>query len=194
MIDMGCSLKEAVMPMLDFAQIKQEHSIVSVAERLNLALKKDGATLRGECPSGAPGDRKFVITPAKNIWYSFAAQKGGDVIALVAFVKGISQREAAAWIVGDTEPEKKKPEPTRTEKVEAGQPSEGFQPLPYLVPDHEMVIAVGFDPDFAATHGIGYAPRGVMRGYVAIPVRDSKGKLLGYCGVHEAKLPTSWHK
>jgi DNA primase len=178
--------------MLDFQEIKRTHPIERVAERLGIALKKDGATLRGNCPSGAEGDRKFVITPSKGAWYSFAAQKGGDCISLVAFVKGIGMKEAAAWIVGDTEPEKKPEIPVKAQAVE--KPSEGFAPLEYLVPDHEMVVAVGFDPDFASTHGIGYAPRGVMRGYVAIPVRNCNGKLLGYVGIHDAKLPTSWHQ
>lgn len=184
--------------MLDFQQIKQDHPIEQVAERLGLKLKKAGAQLRGECPSGAPGDRKFVITPDKGAWYSFAAGKGGDVISLVSFVKGIGAKEAAAWIVGETSvPEKKQSQSAeqperRATKEEAGKPSEGFQPLPYLVPDHEAVVAIGFPTDFATELGIGWAPRGVMRGFVALPVRDCNGRLRGYVGIQEAKLPTSW--
>lgn len=184
--------------MIDFQQVKKDHSIMDVAERLGLKLKKDGAAFRGACPSGAEGDRKFVITPTKSCWYSFAAQKGGDVISLVAFVQGCSLKEAAQWIVGGNEPEKKQSQSAeqreRSAKTEAAEkPSEGFQPLPYLVADHEAVAAIGFPTDFATELGIGYAPRGVMRGYVALPVRDCNGRLRGYVGIQEAKLPSSWH-
>ena len=37
--------------------------------------------------------------------------------------------------------------------------------------------------------GIGYAPKGMMKGYVAIPIRLPTGELTGYIGVTEAKLP-----
>lgn len=180
--------------MIDFQQVKKDHSIMSVAERLGLKLKKDGAAFRGACPSGAEGDRKFVITPTKSCWYSFAVQKGGDVISLVAFVQGCSLKEAAQWIVGGNEPEKKKEDKPLKETPATTKPSDGFKPLEYLVPDHELMVAVGFDPDFATALGIGYAPRGVMRGCIAIPVRDCNGKLRGYIGVTDCRLPSSWHE
>lgn len=182
------------MPMLDFQQIKLDFPIMGVAERLGLELKKNGAAYRCACPSGDGNERGFVITPAKGAWYSFPAQKGGDVISLVSFVNRVSAKDAAAWILGDTtEPEKKKKRDQPVQKEGVEKPSDGFQPLPYLVPDHEAIVAIGFPTDFAAELGIGYSPRGVMRGCIAVPVRDSNGKLRGYIGVTECRLPTSWH-
>jgi hypothetical protein len=46
-------------------------------------------------------------------------------------------------------------------------------------------VALGFDPEFCERHGIGYAPRGVVRGSVAIPFRNADGVLLGYIGVQD---------
>ena len=178
------------MAYLDFDTIKQAHRIEDVATQLSLKLKPHGAQLRGECFSGKGGERALVITPAKQAWYSFGINKGGDVIALVSHVKGIPPKEAAEWLQGDTQPEKKKPE--KAEEVD--EPKErGFRELDYLQYDHEAVVALGFDPEFAKTVGLGYAPRGVMRGTVAIPVRSSNGNLLGYIGVTDAKLPSNWH-
>ncbi len=77
---------------IDFAEVKEQHTIEDVAQRLGLTLKKHNNQLRGPCPSGAEGDRKFVITPAKSLWYSFAVGKGGDVIALVQFVNNVSAK------------------------------------------------------------------------------------------------------
>jgi hypothetical protein len=41
--------------------------------------------------------------------------------------------------------------------------------------------------------GIGYAPKGMMKGYVAIPTRLPTGELTGYIGITEAKLPKEFH-
>ena len=61
--------------------------------------------------------------------------------------------------------------------------------LDYLEPTHPSVEAAGFDPEEAAKLGIGYASKGLMRGTVAVPIRDEHGTLLGYIGITEARLP-----
>lgn len=169
---------------LDFQKIKAEHPIERVAERLGLKLTKRGEQLRGQCPSGEGDDRALVITPAKGQWYSFSAQKGGDCISLVAFVKGLPLKDSALWIAGEA------PEP---EKSTSAEPSEGFKALDYLDAEHEAVVALGFEPQDAKRLGIGYAPRGILRGSVAIPVRTEQGRLAGYIGVTDAKLPPKWN-
>jgi len=59
--------------------------------------------------------------------------------------------------------------------------------------DHVTVEALGLDPDTAETLGIGYARRGLMKGFVAVPVRLPSGELTGYIGITEAKLPKTFH-
>lgn len=186
------------MAYLDFQTIKDANPIEEVAMKLGLVLKKHGNQLRGPCPSGKGGERALVITPDKQAFYSFGINKGGDCIALVGHVMGLSPKEAAQWLHGDTEPEKKSGTPAEVRERSANQeateqPSEGFKPLPYLVSDHPSVEAIGFPTDFATELGIGYSPRGVMRGQIAIPVRDCNGKLRGYIGVTDCRLPSHWH-
>lgn len=173
---------------LDFEQIKQDHRIEDVADRLDLELKKAGHQLRGPCFSGAEGDRKLVITPAKGLWYSFALNEGGDVIKLVSMVNNVSAKEAAAWIAGaDTAPEKRQ---TRSERTSSRDGSErGLRPIDYLEPDHPAVEAIGFSVPDAEELGLGFAPRGMMRGLVAVPLRTVEGTLVGYIGITEARVP-----
>ena len=66
---------------IDFGELKQRVSIERVAEMLGAKLTKSGARLRGPCPlCKAGGDRAFVVTPAKRLYYCFGAcGKGGDV-------------------------------------------------------------------------------------------------------------------
>lgn len=169
----------------DFAKIKDEHPVEKVAERLGIALKKHGQQFRGNCPSGEGDERALVITPAKGAWYSFVAQKGGDCISLVSFARGISLKEAAAWIVGNqaTVPEK---------SARGDKPTAGFQPLDYLETDHEAVVALGIEPEDAKRIGCGFAPRGIMKGKIAWPVRLTDGTLIGYIGLTDVLLPSNW--
>lgn len=176
------------MSYLDFEQIKADNPIAEVAERLELELKKSGKQLRGPCPSGDGGTRAFVITPSKGVWYSFALQKGGDVLALVQLVHGGSAKDAAQFLAGDTAPLEKPPKRSSTEEGTG----RGFRPLAYLEPDHAAVEALGLEPETATALGIGYAGRGILRGKVAVPVRNEDGSLAGYIGVTEATLPPKW--
>jgi len=63
--------------------------------------------------------------------------------------------------------------------------NEKLQPLQYLEFDHPAVIALGIDAQVAEALGIGYAGKGVARGNVVIPIRDTDGTLKGYLGVTE---------
>lgn len=169
------------MAFLDFHQIKEDNPIESVIDKLELKLTRRGKQYRGTCPSCNGSERALVVTPEKG-FYCFDAKSGGDVLQLVAHINGCDVKEAAMWL-SEAEPEEKK----------KAAPSEGFKPLDYPEADHEAVIALGFETQDAVRIGIGYAKRGLMRGNIAIPVRLSDGKLIGYVGVQEAVLPNSWH-
>lgn len=174
---------------IDFDAVKAANPIDKVAERLGLTLKKSGQQLRGPCPSGEGGARALAITPEKGMWYSFGIGEGGDVLALVQLVNGGDVKDAAQFLTQDTAPlEKAK----RSSQQEGSEARGGFTPLDYLDAEHPAVEAVGFDPEDAAALGIGYAPRGILRGTVAIPIRREDGLIAGYIGVTEASLPPKW--
>jgi DNA primase len=172
--------------MIDFAEVKAANPIEKVVELLGIeVVKQRNGQLRGCCPIHDGNDpRGFVITPAKGLWYCFKGCGGGDQLALIAKVKDITPKEAAEWLVGGTSP--------RTVPDREPVP-EQFQPLDYLDPEHEAVDAVGFPADVAQAVGIGYAPKGTLKGTVAIPIRLPDGRLIGYAGIIEATLPSTWH-
>lgn len=177
-----------VSTFIDFEAVKADNPIDQVAERLGLTLTKRGNQLRGLCPSGQGGERAFVITPSKGVWYSFGLQEGGDVLALVELINQCTTKEAAQFLAGDTvPPEKRKERPSKESGSERG-----FRPLDYLQADHPAVEALGMEAEDAELLGIGYASRGVLRGTVAVPIRLEDGTLSGYIGITEAKLPPKW--
>lgn len=169
------------MSFLNFEEIKAANPISEVVERLGLNMSKSGASLRGKCPTcESGGDRNLVVTPDKNVFFCFSDGKGGDVLQLVSHVKKIGVKEAASWLAGPS---------SAKEKEKGDKPAVGFAPLDYLEPDHEAVIALGFEPGDADRIGIGFAKRGIMKGLVAVPIRLTDGRLCGYIGISEAKLP-----
>lgn len=170
------------MSFFDFEAIKRDVPLSKAAAMLDLQLAKAGAQMRGACPACKEGGpRALAITEGKG-FYCFAAHKGGDVIALVAHIKSIAIKDAAAFL--------SKEAPTIPDTVPQER-AEGktLAPLPYLEAGHAAVSAIGFDVDVAKKLGIGYSPKGLMRGTVAIPVRDEHGVLQGYVGVEDCRLP-----
>ena len=171
---------------IDFAAVKAAVSIEEAVQKLGLQMHKSGNQLRGPCPAcRSGGDRALVVTPAKNLYCCFAAGgKGGDQLALVAHISGCETREAAEWLSGTVTVPSREPV-TGT--------SSGFAELDYLQSDNPAVEAVGFPAEVALALGLGFAPKGILRGTVAVPLRLPDGTLIGYMGVTEARLPNRWH-
>src|SRR5271169_6580385 len=87
---------------IDFGELKQRVSIERAAEMLGIKTTKSGGQRRGTCPiCKAGGDRAFVITPSKGLYYCFGTcGKGGDAITMAANVRNCSLREAAEFLDG----------------------------------------------------------------------------------------------
>ena len=160
---------------IDFAAIKRLCSLEQVANWLGLEVKND----RCQCPVSEGEKRELVLSYDRGSWTCFGCKKkypqkrnSGDQIQLVAHCLEIDEKKAAEHIQtkfhGYT-PSKK------------GLPMEG---LDYLDHAHALLQSLPLDEAKATELGIGYAPRGTLRGYVLIPLRDTKGALRGYLGVN----------
>lgn len=84
--------------------------ILAVAERLNAKLKHTGADWIGACPNGCAKTDGFIVTPGKGIFLCRPSKATGDVIKMVAHVKGYSAIEAAEWITGQARPDRSQDE------------------------------------------------------------------------------------
>lgn len=171
------------MSFVNFQELKAKVPISAVLrEMLGLALKESGDQLRGHCPICKDGgDRAFVATVSKGAFYCFKHAQGGDIISLVAAVRDCPPKDAAAMIarhfglLGDARPE----EPHPQQPAEAA----GLKPLPYLAPEHPSLASLGLSPETCKHFGAGFAPKGIMRGRLAVPIHDEAGVLLAYVGI-----------
>jgi hypothetical protein len=89
-----------VTGFLDFQAIKERIGMNQAISLLNLKVKGEGLQLRAPCPyCKTGGDRALSMNVRKNIFRCFADGKAaGDQIALVAHIRGTSQREAAEYL------------------------------------------------------------------------------------------------
>lgn len=179
---------------VDFADVEARCSIEQAAKFLGLKTTEERMPLRAPCPAcGSGGPRAIVITPLKNLFHCFPSKAGGDQIALVSHVKGVSQKDAAALLSAQSGPGTVQSTSTVQNGTSTIPPHDHFPPLDYLEFDHVVVESLGIDPSTAEALGIGYAAKGMMKGYVAIPVRLPTGELTGYIGITEGRVPKEFH-
>ena len=175
---------------IDFAALKAAISIDQVADWLQLDLgKKPNGQLRGCCPMhNGTSDREFVITPSKGLFFCFGPCGGGDAINLTAHVLKIGTKEAAQRIaehfkIGGGERAEHTSEPVPSASEPVAHKEGGLKPLDYLTTDHPAIEALGLTVAVCDALGIGFAPKGMMRGRVVFPLRLPSGTLIGYQGL-----------
>jgi DNA primase len=182
------------VPFIDFGALKERVSMEQAVQLLGLQLRPQGHQLRGACPvCKTGGDRALVITPAKQLFYCFAGKAGGDQIALVAHLKTCQTQEAAAFLDGNCTVPGTVQNGTVSKKGATIPPTSkerGFGPLAYLEPHHEALQALGVSKETAEAFGSGYAPKGVLRGRYAVPIKSRTGELLAYAGIAVTKDQT----
>ena len=174
--------------MVNFAELKEAVSLEQAVQALGLSLNAHGQQLRGKCPAcESANDRALVVTPGRG-FYCFTAKKGGDVIALAAHVLKLGVKEAAAELqkrAGNSSAGNSTSARNRTSSSPpetASEPPAEFPALTYLETAHESLQKLGIDPETAAHFECGYAPRGTLRGTLAIPIHDLSGMRIGYVG------------
>jgi CHC2 zinc finger len=179
---------------IDFKALKAVATIDRVVPLLRHTMTRRGDQFRSPCPKcQTGGDRALVVTVSEGKFYCFANKRGGDAIALVAHVEGMTQTDAATFIISrlgldnsvDTNSRSgalsKPPEPTGKE---ADSPVfKAMSPLPYLDAHHEAVAALGISAETAEALGIGYASKGTMLRRVCVPIHMRDGMLVAYCGI-----------
>jgi hypothetical protein len=175
------------VPFIDYGALKERVSMEQAVQLLGLKLRPQGNQLRGPCPTcRTGGDRALVVTPGKQLFFCFAGQAGGDQIALVAHLKSCQTQEAAAFLAGNSTVPGTVQNGTVSKKGATIPPApkeRGFGPLAYLEPQHETVQTLGVSQETAAAFGSGFAPKGVLRGRYAVPIKSRTGDLLAYVGI-----------
>ena len=102
-------------------------------------------------------------------------------------------KDAAQFLLEKSSMKKKDTVPQKNEERTKPQATTDFQPLSHLIFEHDMVQDIGISAVDAEALGIGYTNKGLLKGHVCVPVRLVDGSLAGYVGIHEGKVPQTWH-
>jgi DNA primase len=164
---------------------------------------------RGRCPiHQGQGKDAFHVNLDRGMFHCFACGAGGNVLDLVAAMEGCSIRAAAlrlqarhaVQLRGAVSAGPKRPEQNElvTKKREANSPLSFRLNLDRR---HPYLAQRGISPAVADYFGVGYyGADGLMSHRIAIPIHDSQGRLVGYCGraldgtVPRYRFPAGFHK
>ncbi|HEY1747802.1 MAG TPA: CHC2 zinc finger domain-containing protein [Xanthobacteraceae bacterium] len=183
--------------MTDFAKLKESVSIHQAAQFLGITAPEKNGSMRLQCPACKGTDRELAITPAKGVFFCFNAKAGGDLIALVAHVTGLSQKEAAEALdehygvsILPTPPQAEQaPAQLPTPPRRTGFDAQKFASRLAYTPEVEKL---GISKENAERFGIGMCNHGSMRGFVVFPITNgAETHFIGWNGT-EFKLPR-WH-
>lgn len=183
------------MPFVDFAELKTRVSIEQAMQMLGFNLTLHGNQYRGACPvCQTGGDRALVVTPAKGLFYCFAAKIGGDLIALTAHIRGTTVKDAADELNrtfgtvqnstsnGTSTVSKRRATAPQAQEARK-QPA--FDPEAYaarLDASHASLAPLGISAETLKTWKAGYSNSGTNRGRLAIALHDRDGNVLGFAG------------
>lgn len=189
---------------IDFSALKREVSIRDVLARYGLLSglqEKKAGRLVGPCPiHGGKNGTSFNVDLDKNVFHCFSQCGGGNVLDLVMKLErteSIRQagekladwfglkfdrpRRSAAVERGNAEP-KPTPSPPVRSSNEASPNPPLERALKDLNRDHPFLVGRGLTVPTIKTFELGHCVRGLMRGRIAIAVRDDAGQLVAYAG------------
>jgi DNA primase len=183
------------MPWVDYRHIKASVSIEKVLARYNIQLKPTSDHhLAGPCPIPShAGDRSnktaFHVDTKKNVFNCFTHCGGGNILDLVAKMEGCEIRKAAEllneWFLIENE---------LTLKNERPADNNGNKPLTFelkgLKPKHPFLLKEkGLSLATVNEFGVGFCSKGLLAGWIAIPIHNVKGESVAYLGRNGRLLP-----
>lgn len=157
----------------DIAAVREKAPIDEVVSSYVTLRNAGGGSQKGLCPFHDEKSPSFHVTPARQFFHCFGCQEGGDVIAFLMKIDGLSFVEAVERLAdkygvqlrredGDVRDDRPRG-PARGRLVEAHRVAQEFYADQLATPDalaaRQFLDQRGFDQAAADRFGIGFAPR-----------------------------------
>lgn len=183
---------------VEYNEIKAQVSMEMVLRHYQLFddMKPSGKNHISCCPiHQGSNPRQFSVNLDRNLWNCFGNCKAGgnvlDFIALKEFGNNKPEhiRKAALlaqkWFLTGSEPRKNYPVKGR-KKVENKGDKKTNEPLSFALKnlelDHPFFRNKGLNLETIQYFGLGFCTKGTMKNRIAIPIHNTDGQLVAYCG------------
>ena len=192
---------------INFKQLKEQVSIKQILKYYSLLdnLTGKGDTLSGYCPvCEGEADDLFRVSISKNCWNCFGDCSGGNILDFVSQMEECTIREAglkiAEWFSIECTPKKRSPRKSAKKshrppkkksssscvKEKQGKPSKENKPLGFtleLDSRHAYFDELCLSEETIEEYGLGYCPKGFLKGYIAFPIHNMEGEIVAYGGM-----------
>ena len=179
---------------VDFRELRTSLSFPKVLAHYNVQLNVKCERATGYCPmpshQGKRRSPSFSVNLKRGIFQCFGCRAKGNVLDFCCRMEGFNPdlphelRKAALrirniFLVSGASSKQETPK-ARNQRVLVNPPID-FE-LKTLDPDHPYLKERGFTDETIRHFGLGFCNRGMLKGRVAIPLYDPRGKLVGYAG------------
>ena len=157
----------------DIALVRERTPIADVIGEYLQLRNAGGGSLKGLCPFHDEKSPSFNVTPAKNLWYCFGCNEGGDVITFVQQIDSLSFVEAVESLARQSGITLRYEEGGRSTRREEGKRQRMLEAhrvaaeyfaeqlfSPQAVAGRRFLTDRGFNREHAEHFGLGFAPAG----------------------------------
>ena len=184
----------------DVTEVRDRARIDEIVGQYVALRRAGGGSLKGLCPFHDERTPSFQVTPGRGLFHCFGCGKGGDVIAFLQEIEGLSfvdavERLAArsnvtlAYEDGDRPSGARRPAAGQRQRiVEANRAAqrwfaEQLAGSAEAAPARQFLAERGFDQAAAARFGVGYAPRNANAVLDVLRTAGHDGDLLVTAGI-----------
>ncbi len=158
----------------DIAEVREKARIDDVVGSYVTLRRAGGGSMKGLCPFHDEKSPSFHVTPSRQMFHCFGCQEGGDVIAFLMKIDGLTFVESVERLAekygvqlrreeGDDGPQRPRG-PARGRLLEANKIAQTWYAEQLATPDavqaRQFLAERGFDQAAAEKFGVGFAPRG----------------------------------
>ena len=158
----------------DIAEVREKVRIDDVVSQYVTLRNAGGGSLKGLCPFHDEKSPSFNVNPSRGFFHCFGCGEGGDVIAFLMKIDGLTFGETVERLAektgvvlrreDDGAGRDERPKgPPRNRLIEANRVAQEFYAEQLATPDalvaRQFLGERGFDQEAASRFGIGFAPR-----------------------------------
>lgn len=180
---------------IDYAAVRDRACFETLLGRYGLESHGQGAERMVRCPFHDDRSPSCSVNLEKKIFHCFACGETGTILDFVARMESCSLAKAAQLLGEPATSAAPVTAPAGKARAGTGE-SKRNKPLAFelsLDAHHPYLADRGLSQAAISKFGLGYCDSGIMKGRIAIPLHDDRGRLIAYAGRWPGTPPPEGH-